>query len=47
VRIRLAQLEDLSAVGEVTVAAYADFTRCDSDPYIAHLRDAAARAEQA
>jgi len=47
VRIRLARPEDLPAVGEVTVAAYADFTRGPSDPYIAHLRDAAARAEQA
>ena len=46
-RIRLARPEDLAAVGEVTVAAYADFTRGPSDPYIAHLRDAAARAEQA
>ena len=46
-RIRLARPEDLPAVGEVTVAAYADFTRGPSDPYIAHLRDAAARAEQA
>ena len=46
-RIRLARPEDLSAVGEVTVAAYADFTLGPSDPYIARLRDAAARAEQA
>ena len=34
-------------VGDVTVAAYADFTLGPSDPYIARLRDAAARAEQA
>ena len=46
-RIRLARPEDLSAVGEITVAAYADFTLGPSDPYIARLRDAAARAEQA
>ena len=46
-RIRLARPEDLSAVGDVTVAAYADFTLGPSDPYIARLRDAAARAEQA
>ena len=46
-RIRLARPEDLSAVGEVTVAAYADFTLGPSDPYIRRLRDAAARAEQA
>jgi len=47
VRIRLARPEDLSAVGEITVAAYAEFTLGPSDPYIARLRDAAARAEQA
>jgi ribosomal protein S18 acetylase RimI-like enzyme len=47
VRIRLARPEDLSAVGEITVAAYADFTLGPSDPYIARLGDAAARAEQA
>ena len=46
-RIRLARPEDLSAVGEITVAAYADFTLGPSDPYIARLRDAAARAAQA
>ncbi len=46
-RIRLARPEDLSAVGEITVAAYAEFTLGPSDPYIARLRDAAARAEQA
>ena len=46
-RIRLARPEDLSAVGEVTVAAYADFTLGPADPYIARLRDAASRAEQA
>jgi ribosomal protein S18 acetylase RimI-like enzyme len=46
-RIRLARPEDLSVVGDVTVAAYADFTLGPSDPYIARLRDAAARAEQA
>jgi len=47
VRIRLARPEDLSAVGEVTVAAYADFTLGPADPYIARLRDAASRAQQA
>ena len=46
-RIRLARPEDLSVVGEVTVAAYADFTLGPADPYIARLRDAASRAEQA
>ena len=46
-RIRLARPEDLSAVGEVTVAAYADFTLGPADPYVARLRDAASRAQQA
>ena len=46
-RIRRAGVEDLAAVGEVTVAAYAGFVRGPSDPYIGRLRDAAARAEQA
>jgi ribosomal protein S18 acetylase RimI-like enzyme len=47
VRIRLAGPEDLDAIGEVTVAAYADFTLGPSDPYVARLRDAAARHQQA
>ncbi len=46
-RIRLAEEADLQAVGEVTVAAYSDFTQGPDDPYIAHLRDSAARATQA
>ena len=46
-QIRLALPEDLSAVGEVTVAAYADFTLGPADPYVARLRDAASRAQQA
>ena len=46
-RIRLCRPEDLSAVGEVTVAAYADFTLGPADPYVARLRDAASRAQQA
>lgn len=46
-RIRLARPEELPAVGEVTVAAYAGFTRGPGDPYVARLRDAAARAEEA
>jgi GNAT superfamily N-acetyltransferase len=47
VLIRLAGPEDLPAVGEVTVAAYTDFTLGPDDPYVARLRDAAARHEQA
>lgn len=46
-RLRLAAPDDLDAVGELTVAAYARFTRGPTDPYVAQLRDAAARAEQA
>jgi ribosomal protein S18 acetylase RimI-like enzyme len=47
VRIRLARPEDLEAIGEVTVAANAAFRSGPDDPYVARLRDAAARAEQA
>ena len=32
-----------AAIGELTVAAYAAFTRGAEDFYVAHLRDAAAR----
>ena len=46
-RIRLARPEDLEAIGEVTVAANAAFRSGPDDPYVARLRDAAARAEQA
>ncbi len=46
-RIRLAGDADLVAVGDITVAAYSGFTRGPDDPYIAHLRDTAARADQA
>jgi ribosomal protein S18 acetylase RimI-like enzyme len=43
VRLRRATPDDLAAVGEATVAAYADFTLGPDDPYVARLRDAAAR----
>jgi ribosomal protein S18 acetylase RimI-like enzyme len=46
-RIRRARTEELATVGEVTVAAYADFTRGESDTYVEHLRDAGARARDA
>lgn len=46
-RVRLARPEDLAAAGEVTVAANAAFRSGPEDPYVARLRDAAARAEQA
>lgn len=47
VRIRPARPEELAVVGEITVEAYAPFTRGPDDPYLEQLRDAAARAEQA
>jgi predicted thioesterase/predicted N-acetyltransferase YhbS len=46
-RIRRARPEDIAAVGEVTVTAYADFTGGDADGYVDHLRDAAARDREA
>ncbi len=47
VEVRRARREELDAVGELTVRAYAAFTRGPADPYIARLRDAASRAEGA
>jgi ribosomal protein S18 acetylase RimI-like enzyme len=46
-RIRRARAEDLAAVGEVTVAAYAEFGGADTDGYVHHLRDAATRDREA
>lgn len=46
-RIRRARPEDLAAIGEVTVAAYAEFADADTDDYVHHLRDAAARDREA
>lgn len=46
-RLRRARPEDHLPAGEVTVAAYADFTLGDDDPYIARLRDAARRDREA
>ena len=46
-RIRRARPEDLDAVGQVTVAAYAEFTSHESDTYVRHLRDAATRDREA
>jgi ribosomal protein S18 acetylase RimI-like enzyme len=45
--VRRARLEDLDAVGEVTVAAYEEFTLGPEDPYLDHLRDAARRDREA
>jgi len=46
-RIRRARGDDIAAVGEVTVAAYAAFTAGDADGYVQHLRDAASRDREA
>lgn len=46
-QLRRARPADLDAAGEVTVAAYADFTLGPEDPYVARLRDAAARDRDA
>ena len=45
--VRRARPGDLDAVGEVTVAAYAEFTEGPDDHYIALLRDAARRDREA
>jgi ribosomal protein S18 acetylase RimI-like enzyme len=41
--IRPAREEELSAVGELTVAAYAEWLHGERDPYADHLRNAQAR----
>jgi len=46
-RTRRARAEDLAAIGEVTVAAYAEFEGEDTDEYVHHLRDAATRDREA
>jgi ribosomal protein S18 acetylase RimI-like enzyme len=46
-RTRRARHEDLEAIGEVTVAAYAEFEGDDTDEYVHHLRDAATRDREA
>lgn len=45
--VRRAAPADLAAAGEVTVAAYAEFTQGPDDHYIALLRDAARRDREA
>ena len=45
--VRLARPDEHDAIGDLTVRAYAAFTLGAADPYIARLRDAAARAEGA
>ena len=45
--VRLARPTDLERVGELTVAAYADFLLGPDDPYADRLRDAGARAREA
>ena len=46
-RLRRACPEDLEAVGEVTVAAYAEFSDSNPDHYVEHLRGAARRNREA
>jgi ribosomal protein S18 acetylase RimI-like enzyme len=46
-RVRRAAPEDLGAIGEVTVAAYAGFTQATEAGYVEHLRDAATRDREA
>ncbi|MDI6909626.1 GNAT family N-acetyltransferase [Nocardioides sp.] len=45
--VRRARPEDLAAAGEVTVAAYAEFTEGPDDHYVALLRDTARRDREA
>jgi ribosomal protein S18 acetylase RimI-like enzyme len=45
--VRRARPEDLDAAGEVTVAAYAEFTEGPDDDYLKRLRDAARRDREA
>jgi ribosomal protein S18 acetylase RimI-like enzyme len=47
VHLRRARPDDLAAVGEATVAAYAPFVEGRNDPYLDKLRDAAARDREA
>jgi GNAT superfamily N-acetyltransferase len=46
-QLRRARPEELTQVGELTVAAYADFTRGAEDHYVEHLRDAPRRDREA
>jgi ribosomal protein S18 acetylase RimI-like enzyme len=45
--VRRARAEDLDTVGEITVAAYAEFTDGPDDHYLGLLRDAARRDREA
>lgn len=45
--VRRARGDELAGVGDLTVAAYAGFTLGPGDPYVARLRDAAARDREA
>lgn len=44
VEVRRACLDEHERIGDLTVRAYAAFTRGAADPYVARLRDAASRA---
>ena len=41
--LRRAGADELARIGEITVAAYQEFTLGPDDPYVARLRDAAGR----
>ena len=45
--LRRATPDDHERAGEVTVAAYSEFTLGPADPYVERLRDAATRAREA
>jgi ribosomal protein S18 acetylase RimI-like enzyme len=47
VLLRRATPDDHARAGELTVAAYAEFTLGPADPYVERLRDAAARDREA
>jgi ribosomal protein S18 acetylase RimI-like enzyme len=47
VLLRRATPDDHERAGEVTVAAYSEFTLGPADPYVERLRDAATRAREA
>lgn len=46
-QVRRAAPADLAVVGEITVAAYEQFTLGPEDPYVEKLRDSTSRAEEA
>ena len=45
--IRPARLDEVAAVGDLTVAAYQEWLEGERDPYADHLRNAEARLHEA